>query len=137
MTLTKQMRLNFRKFQRGKNISHRILKSRSNNNIYQQQQLGCHPTCTFFLVLYISYAGKGWKPNTLIKCIMQQAAHPINESLIKLLHCSLKLTTLELPLFIVPDGFQCWPLPRCCSCEMVNIINTSHVVNPPFPAKSG
>lgn len=70
----------------------------------------------------------------ILRC-SKQILVPINESLVKLLHCSLKLTTLQLPLFIVPDRFYCWSLPCCCSCEMVNIINTSHIVNPSFPTR--
>lgn len=65
---------------------------------------------------------------------INQCSHPIYESLIKLLHSSLKLAALKLPLFIIPDRFQSWSLPGCRSGKVVDIINPSHVVNSAFPA---
>lgn len=63
-------------------------------------------------------------------------SHPIYEPLVKLLHSSLKLVALKLPLLIIPNRFQSWSLPGGCSGEVVNIINSPHVVNSALPAKT-
>lgn len=60
--------------------------------------------------------------------------YPINKPLVELLHGSLELATLELPLLVIPDRLQRWSLPRCRSGEVVNVINPPHVVNSALPA---
>lgn len=61
-------------------------------------------------------------------------SYPIYKPLVELLHGSLKLAALELPLLIIPDRLQSWSLPCRRSGEVVNVINPPHVVNSALPA---
>lgn len=58
----------------------------------------------------------------------------INKSLVELLHGSLKLISLWLPLLKVPDRLHCRPLPRGGPSNVVNVVNPVPLVHPPLPA---
>lgn len=60
--------------------------------------------------------------------------YPIYKSLVELLHGSLELAALQLPLLVIADRLQRWSLPRRRSGEVVDIINPPHVVNSALPA---
>lgn len=60
-------------------------------------------------------------------------SYPINESLVKLLHGSLQLAALMLPLLIVSHRFLCRTLPSGSSGYVVHIIHPTHRIHPAFP----
>lgn len=60
-------------------------------------------------------------------------SHPINESLVKLLHSSLQLAALVLPLLIVTHWLLCGTLPRSSSGYVVDIVHPAHRVHPALP----
>lgn len=74
------------------------------------------------------------KPQTTLTLSPPYIPHPIDEPLVELLHGSLELATLELPLLVIPDRLQRWSLPSRRSGEVVNVINPPHVVNSALPA---
>lgn len=73
-------------------------------------------------------------PKTTLTLSHPGTPYPINEPLVELLHGSLELAALQLPLLVIADGLQRRPLPRGGSGEVVNVINPAHVVNSALPA---
>lgn len=66
---------------------------------------------------------------------LKDRPYPINEPLVEVLHGSLELAALMLPLFIVSHRLLSGPLPCCRSCYVVNIIHPTHWVHSSFPTK--
>ncbi len=60
--------------------------------------------------------------------------HPDDESLVELLHGSLQLTALVLPLLVVPHRLRRGPLPRGGSAKVVHKIHPARRVHTPLPA---
>lgn len=86
-----------------------------------------------------AFMGKGHpqacpNPKTTLTLTYPHIPYPIYEPLVELLHGSLELAALELPLLVIPDRLQRRSLPCGCSGEVVNVINPPHVVNSSLPA---
>lgn len=60
-------------------------------------------------------------------------SHPINESLVELLHGSLQLAALVLPLLIVTHRLLGGALPCRSTGYVVHIVNPPHRVYPALP----
>ena len=67
--------------------------------------------------------------------IKKRKPHPEDESLVELLHGTLKLAALVLPLLIVTYRLYRGALPCGGSRYMIHKINPPHLVNAPFPAE--
>ena len=59
--------------------------------------------------------------------------HPIDEPLVELLHGSLQLVSLVLPLFVVSHRLLRGPLPRSRPGNVVDIVHPTHRVHPALP----
>lgn len=64
---------------------------------------------------------------------MEYVAYLIEVSLVKLLHGSLELTALRLPLLIVAHGLCCGPLPCCGSGVVIHIVKPSTLIHTLLP----
>lgn len=62
-----------------------------------------------------------------------RCSYSINEPLVKLLHGSLQLAALVLPLLIVTNRLLRRALPCSSSRYMVNIVHATHWIHPTFP----
>lgn len=69
--------------------------------------------------------------------IVQCANYRIEVSLVELLHSSLQLVPLRLPLFKISNRLHGRPLPGCCSGVVIHIINSSTIINSSFPTTTG